>query len=190
MIFNIIWNVADELNMHRFFVLLLYLCSFYPLLSHENTNFIRFKNFTAEDKGFGSFHELKLWANYQMMEILPDDNSYGLSDGICQFVPNTGLEFFLTADSEKKRPVQLYLDIAIFRITNPGMKFPPHKLKIYINRKLKKTVEFGKMITSPVQVSIDPSELEHDKINVFLEPDVTKGKFWCIWDAFYSYEKL
>ena len=177
--------------MHRYLVIVLVLCSFYALIPHENTNFIKYRNFTADDSPVSGYHDLKIWANFQMMEVIPDNRAYGLSDGICRFVPKEGLDFLLTADPEKKRNIYLYLDFAVFRFINPNARFPQHKLNVYVNGKLKHTIVFGqKPLDSPLAVTVDPAELVYDKMTVFLQPDVTTGNFWCIWDSFYSYEKI
>lgn len=184
-------------------ILFLFLCNFLGLLSHENTNFIRFKNFQREERSpskseqekenssedIAGYNELKIWANYQMLDVLPDDPGYGLKDGICRFVPSSGVSFLLTANPEIKKKIHLFIDFAVFKPLSEYSAEMNHSLKILINGKIKKIYYFSIFSAkSPLMVDIDPSELDYDKLAIQLIPDTTPGKFWCIWDSYYSYE--
>ena len=111
---------------------------------------------------FAGFDELRRWANFQSMSLKIDSDKFGLRDGICRMIPTDGLSFYLTFDTSIKKPIYLYLDL--FDRKNPE--------------------------TNPYRITIDPVECPSGRINVTLIPDSTaNGRFWGIWDVFYSYVK-
>ena len=155
--------------------------------------FIKMINFTSLENTIGAnyatFQELKLWANYQMMELNPDHPGMGLKDGICRYIPEQGLSFQFTADPQIKRPVYIYLDMANYAFKKK-MAVPVRKLGIIVNGKRKSSIYFSQMakVTSPVRIDMDSAEMEFGRIQIRLLPDAASN-FWCIWDAYYSYEK-
>jgi hypothetical protein len=140
---------------------------------------------------FAGYHELKRWASFQNMTLEPDSKLGMIKDGICRMVPPSGLNFYLEADPEIKRKIYLFLDLTTY-INQNNKDMPLRSLKIIVGGKLKKTVNFQYKVAAenPVRIDLEPSDIEGEKINIRLEPSIaTGGRFWGIWDAFYSFQK-
>lgn len=138
-----------------------------------------------------TFDELRTWAKFQMLEIIPDSSLFGLKDGICRMIPEAGFSFFFTIDTSVKRTIYLYFDLTSYK-AHSNSTYPSRTLNIYVNGKLKERVTFQKerVFKNPVRVSLDPAESPGGRIDVKLVPDpTTYGRFWGIWDAFYSFER-
>ncbi len=138
-----------------------------------------------------SYDNLKIWANFQSLKILPDNPLYGLKDGICRTIPNEGLSFFLTADPNIKSTLYLYLDLTTYQPIGKERKFSLHELTVKINGKTKEIIkfEYDKIQKNPARIPVYPEEFPDGRIEIFLSPNYsTTGRFWGIWDTFYSYE--
>jgi hypothetical protein len=69
---------------------------------------------------------------------------------------------------------------------------PPRSLSIFINGRAKGKILFNykNSETNPYIISIDPVECPTGRIDITLIPDSSaNGRFWGIWDVFYSYSK-
>jgi hypothetical protein len=179
--------------MKRFLTLVFF--SFFSILPIENIAYKKSINFTnvgeKEKSGeYNGYAELSRWANHQMLYLLPDNPSFGIKDGICKIVPKEGLAFFLTIDPTIKNTVYLHLDLTTYKnIKNKD--YPIRYLNIYVSKQLKKTVYFNKGLVTknPTVLLLDPTDFSNGKIEVVLEADATQnGKFWGIWDAFYTFK--
>jgi len=147
------------------------------------------KSLAKED--FAGYHELKRWASFQNIQLQPDSNLGMIKDGICRMIPEEGLTFYLEADPEIKKNIYLYLDITTYENPNK-MNLPSRNLKVYVGGKLKKIIQFKQdhIEPNPARITVEPSDIQSGRINVRLEPTATMGgKFWGIWDAFYSFSK-
>ena len=165
----------------------------------EEENFKKFINFNHKgEKGeklqiedFAGFDELRRWALFQSLTLHPDNPKNGLKDGICRMIPKEGLDFYLNYNPIDKRRIYIYFDFTTY--SNLGNSNQPNRtLFIKINGKYKSKVIFTKdsIATNPHRVSIDPSEAPDGRINISLQPDsALSGRFWGIWDVFYSYAK-
>ncbi|MDX1961291.1 MAG: hypothetical protein SFU98_22170 [Leptospiraceae bacterium] len=169
------------------------------LLSSDEPSLKKSINFTQKSESgeslakedFAGYHELKRWASFQNIFLQPDNPMGMLKDGICRMIPETGLKFYLEAPVETKKKIYLFLDITTYENPN-NVNIPNRRLKVYIGGKLKTTILFqqGHVEENPARITLEPSDLKAGRINVFLEPDVTTGgRFWGIWDAFYSFSK-
>lgn len=138
-----------------------------------------------------SYDNLRVWANFQSLRIRPDDPAYGLKDGICRTIPRHGLAFFLTADPNIKSTLYVYLDLTTYE-TIGKKRYPSQTLEVKINNKRKSLIRFesGLVQKNPAVVPVDPEEFFDGRIEILLTPsDSITGRFWGIWDVFYSYEK-
>ncbi len=138
-----------------------------------------------------SFDNLRVWANFQSLKIQPDNPSYGLKDGLCRTIPMQGLTFFLTADPNIKSTLYLYLDLTTYEFIGQN-KFPPQTLEVKINNRKKEIIRFepGFSQRNPAVIAIYPEEFPDGRMDISLTPnDTATGRFWGIWDVFYSYEK-
>lgn len=159
---------------------------------HKNSlNFTSIGNTSLPPEAFGYYYQLRKWANFQKMKLHKDSRLGGISDGICRMIPSEGLEFFLEVPHNMKKKIFLYLDLTTYEAKEDS-KFPTRSLSILISGKQKKVVYFqpGAIAENPVEISLEPSDIQHNRINIKLIPDHTEGgKFWGIWDAFYSTKK-
>ena len=140
---------------------------------------------------FAGFDELRRWANFQSMSLKIDSDKFGLRDGICRMIPSDGLSFYLTFDTSIKKPIYLYLDLTTYEARD-NQSYPIRSLSVLINGKTKAKVLFDRKNpeTNPYRITIDPVECPSGRINVTLIPDSTaNGRFWGVWDVFYSYVK-
>jgi hypothetical protein len=140
---------------------------------------------------FMGYHELKRWASSQNIYLQPDSPLGAIKDGICRMIPETGLKFYLEAPIETKKKIYLYLDLTTYENLNKS-KVPPRSIKVYISGKLKKIIYFKEdhQEENPAIISLEPSDLQSGRINIFLDPSSTSGgRFWGIWDAFYTFTK-
>ncbi len=165
----------------------------------NETKLKKFINFTEKNEygeklnpeDYKTFGELKRWANFQNLSLLPDSPKYGLKDGIARIIPVEGLNFYLTHDSNIKKTIYVYFDFTTYQ--NIGNKDAPiRSLSIFVNDKQKSNVVFDKdkLEANPFRISIDPSEVSSGRINLKLVPDsLVAGRFFGIWDVFYSYSK-
>ena len=167
---------------------------------HSNeTKLKKFINFNEKNEygeklnqeDYKTFSELKRWANFQNLSLLPDSPKYGLKDGIARMIPVEGLEFYLTHDTDIKKTIYIYFDLTTYQ--NIGNKTAPiRSLSIFVNDKLKSKAIFDKekLESNPFRISIDPNEASSGRINIKLIPDALQaGRFFGIWDVFYSYAK-
>ncbi|MBE7412378.1 MAG: hypothetical protein L6Q54_12495 [Leptospiraceae bacterium] len=137
-----------------------------------------------------SYDNLKVWANFQSLKLLPDDPAYGLKDGICRSIPSEGLSFFLTADPTIKSTLYLYLDLTTYESIGKNTQ-SIQKLSVKINGKVKETIifDYAKTPKNPAKIPVFPEEFPDGRIEVFLSPNYSSvGRFWGIWDVFYSYK--
>jgi hypothetical protein len=176
--------------------LLLYLFPFL-LWGEEQKNLQSKINFTnvgvksplPEDYGY--YSELRKWANFQKMKLQKDSRRGEIHDGVCQMIPPTGFSFYLEAQKDIKKRIFLYLDLTTYS-SESNSNFPTRALHVYIGNKAKKVVYFrpGNTEENPAEIPIDPSDIERNRINIRLIPDHTEGgRFWGIWDAYYTTEK-
>ena len=184
----------------KFFILIsIILIGFSSIFTEENQVLKKSINFThLGEKGeklnredFATFDELRIWAKFQMLEIIPDNNLYSLKDGICRMIPEQGLIFFFTFDTSIKKTIYIYLDLTAYK-AHPNSSYPSKSLNIYLNDKFKSKVVFQKerLFQNPVRLTLDPAESSSGRIDVKIIPESTTfGRFWGIWDAFYSFEK-
>lgn len=190
-------NNSRETKMRNIVLLLFFLFNL-VLYSNEKEikKFINFdhkseKGETLNPEEFSGHNELKRWANYQSLYLKPDSPKYGLKDGICRMIPVEGLEFYLTFDPNDKRILYLYFDLTTYENINKS-KQPVRVLNIIINGKQKGKAIFDpkEISVNPLRIKIDPTEAPEGRINILLQPDATaNGRFWGIWDVFYSYSK-
>ncbi|MEM7182222.1 MAG: hypothetical protein AAF518_15005 [Spirochaetota bacterium] len=181
--------------MQVLWLLIFCLLTLNPLFSvqiHQYKNYINFNN--LEKKGnlpedFAGYTSLRRWANYQGLILQADSPLFGLKDGICRMVPSEGLDFQLDIDPLGKYRANLFLDLTSYSNMN-NKDYPVRFLKVYINQTLKKTVYFhrDREITNPVKIPLELVDYADGKIRVHLEPGTNLGRFWGIWDAFYTYQ--
>lgn len=179
-------------------IILLTLLLTNALLSKENDTYKKSINFTTLSQKEGiipsdymGYSELSRWASYQMLYLKPDSPIYGIKDGICRMVPTEGISFYLTIPPETKEKVYLYLDLTTYEKVG-NVTLPTRSLNIYVSKQLKKVVYFrtDKTEENPIMIPLDPIDFSSGKIEVNLSPDsTTSGRFWGIWDAFYSFQK-
>lgn len=155
-----------------------------------NFNFQEEKDIDLNPDDYAGYNELKQWANYQMLRLSPDNPIGGIKDGICRMIPPEGFSFFLTIDTENKKKVYLYLDLTTYQSVQET-NYPVRSLTIYINQKKRHTVYFNpkQKTKNPTMIEVDPTECLDGRVQVLLVPDSSHGKFWGIWDVFYSYVK-
>jgi len=169
------------------------------LTSEEVPPFKKSINFThLSEKGgklnpedFAGYDELRRWANFQSMSLRMDSEKYGLKDGICRMIPPSGLSFFLTIDTSIKKTIYLYLDLTTYESLN-NKTHPIRSISIQVNGRTKGKVFYDpkNSETNPYIIPIDPVECPSGRIDVTLIPDsAANGRFWGIWDVFYSYSK-
>ena len=196
-------NEDDRANTPMNYKLLIFLFSFLIFLSgisaDELPPFKKSIQFNHKgEKGeklnpedFAGFDELRRWANFQSMGLKMDSDKYGLKDGICRMIPTEGLSFYLTFDTSVKKPIYLYLDLTTYEAQD-NQSYPVRSLSVIVNGKTKAKILFDRknQETNPYRITIDPVECPSGRINVTLLPDSTaNGRFWGIWDVFYSYVK-
>jgi hypothetical protein len=177
---------------------ILFLLFVFSIFSEEE-NYKKYINFTQQgEKGeklqaeeFAGFDELRRWALFQSLTLHPDSPLNGLKDGICRMIPQEGLDFYLSYNPTDKRKIYIYFDLTTY--SNLGNSNQPDRtLFIKVNGRHKSKVIFSKTSTAnnPHRISIDPSEAPNGRINISLQPDsALTGRFWGIWDVFYSYAK-
>jgi hypothetical protein len=140
---------------------------------------------------FAGYDELRRWANFQSMSLRMDSDKYGLKDGICRMIPSKGLSFYLTFDTAVKKTIYLYLDLTTYDSLN-NQTYPIRTLSVLINGRTKGKITFDRKNSdaNPYMIPIDPVECPTGRLDVTLIPDSTaNGRFWGIWDVFYSYVK-
>lgn len=140
---------------------------------------------------FAGYDELRRWANFQSMSLRMDSDKYGIRDGICRMIPTKGFSFYLSFDTSIKKTLYLYLDLTTYEGLD-NQTYPVRSLTVLVNGKTKGKVIFDRKNseTNPYRISIDPVECPTGRIDVTLIPDSTaNGRFWGIWDVFYSYIK-
>jgi hypothetical protein len=123
--------------------------------------------------------------------LLPDSPKYGLKDGIARMIPIEGLEFYLTHDTNIKKTTYIYFDFTTYQSVN-NKTIPTRSLSIYVNDKFNSKVVFAKdkLEANPFRISVEPNESISGRINIKLIPDsIQTGRFFGIWDVFYSYAK-
>lgn len=159
---------------------------------HFNSiNFTSVGNKELPPEAFGYYYQLRKWANFQKMKLQKDSRLGGISDGICRMIPNEGLEFYLEVPPNLKKKIFLYLDFTTYEAESDS-KFPTRSLTILIKGKQKKIIYFqpGAVEENPTMIPIAPEDILDNKIYIKLIPDHTEGgRFWGIWDAFYSTKK-
>ncbi|XDD50806.1 hypothetical protein AB3N59_03135 [Leptospira sp. WS92.C1] len=198
---------------YRFVLIFLY-CTFTStgfLQSEENPKFKKFINFDhrGEDgaplhtEDFRTYAELSTWAIHNGMQLERDrpDSAPGagtgrLQSGLCRMIPEEGLRFYLTADPSRNEPLFVQLDLTQFTYTERPKGIKPRELKIFVNGVLKANVRFPGNSTSyssqfPVRFRVDPGELIQGRMDFRLLPNAGEiGRFWGIWDVFYSYRNF
>ena len=160
------------------------------LKKYINFNHLSEKSETLKPEDVCTYDNLKIWANFQSLKIIPDNPAYGLKDGICRTIPNEGLFFFLTADPSIKSTLYIYLDLTTYETLGPK-KHTPQELTVKINGKVKEIIKFNydKPQTNPKVLPVFSEEFPDGRNEVELIPNYsTTGRFWGIWDVFYSYE--
>lgn len=179
----------------------IFLAIFVIFLSHSlyankqdyksSLNFTSIGNTELPPEAFGYYYQLRKWANFQKMKLRKDSRLGGIADGICRMIPNEGLEFYLEVPTNLKKKGFLYLDFTTYE-AEADSKFPTRSLSILVKGKLKKIIYFqpGAIEENPIMIPIEPADILHNRIYIQLIPDHTEGgKFWGIWDAFYSTKK-
>lgn len=159
---------------------------------HQSKKFINFNNLgknNVPSEDYSGYAALRRWANFQGLQLNPDNGAFGIKDGICRMIPPGGLSFQMYIQANQHYKATLYLDLTNYQNIN-NYDYPPRHLKIYINRHLKKIVYFhrDKHTTNPVVIPLDIIDYADGIIIVRLEPGTTMGRFWGIWDAFYTYQ--
>lgn len=179
--------------MRKFFYFLILGLSL-PVFSGELARKLNFTSIGQKDlpkEAFGTYPELNTWALFQGMTLQRDSKMQGIHDGICRMIPNAGLKFYLESEKELHKKIFLYLDLTTYT-AKPDSRYPTRRLSVYIKGQLKKTVFFqpGLFQENPVEITVEPGLIEDGRINIELIPDYTEGgKFWGIWDAFYTFQK-
>ena len=179
--------------------ILFLICALYGLGANELPPFKKSINFNhLGEKGeklnpedFAGYDELRRWANFQSMSLKLDSNKYGIKDGICRMIPTNGFSFYLTFDTAIKKTIYLYLDLTTYE-SQDNQTYPIRSLSVLINGKTKGKVLFDRKNAeiNPYRIAIDPVECPTGRIDITLIPDSTaNGRFWGIWDVFYSYVK-
>lgn len=149
------------------------------------------KDGKVNSEDYCGFPELKRWALFEGLYLQPDHPLGGIKDGECRLIPQEGLQFYLEADRELDRRVYLYLDFTTYEARS-NKKYPVRNLQIYVKNKLRRSIQFhpSKVEENPIRIDLDRSDLDDSRIQIKLIPDYTEGgRFWGIWDAFYSFEK-
>ena len=106
-------------------------------------------------------------------------------------IPAKGLSFYLSFDTAIKKTIYLYLDLTTYEALN-NQTYPARSLSVLINGRTKAKVLFDRKNPeiNPYRIAIDPVECPTGRIDITLIPDSSaNGRFWGIWDAFYSYVK-
>lgn len=189
---------AKHFMKHKLFIILI-LSLLTALSADEIAPFKKSINFNHQsEKGeklnpedFAGYDELRRWANFQSMSLRMDSDKYGLKDGICRMVPSKGMSFYLTFDTAIKKTIYLYLDLTTYDSLN-NQTYPIRTLSVLINGRTKAKIVFDRKNSdvNPYMIPIDPVECPTGRIDVTLIPDSTaNGRFWGIWDVFYSYVK-
>ena len=185
------------MNFKFFFILLFFVVA--TLTAEETAPFKKSINFNHQsEKGeklnpedFAGYDELRRWANFQSMSLRMDSDKYGLKDGICRMIPAKRISFYLSFDTTVKKTIYLYLDLTTYEALN-NQTYPARSLSVLINGRTKAKVLFDRKNpeTNPYRIAIDPVECPTGRIDITLIPDSSaNGRFWGIWDAFYSYVK-
>lgn len=162
-----------------------------PFKKSINFNHLSEKGEKLNPEDFAGYDELRRWANFQSMSLRMDSNKFGLRDGICRMIPTKGFYFYLTFDTSIKRTIYLYLDLTTYE-TRGNETIPARSLSVLVNGKTKAKINFNpnKPETNPYIISIEPVECPTGRIDVTLIPDsMANGRFWGIWNVFYSYVK-
>lgn len=148
--------------------------------------------FNIEEGGlpedYATFSELHTWAMYQSYELEPDSNAYGIQDGVCRTIPETGLTFALWKKPDFLKPQSLYLDLTKYSISKRA-RFKSRSLTVYVNGIKKETIVVTKQksFENPVQIPLEANEYPDGYIRIELRPSSNEtGRFWGIWDAFVS----
>jgi hypothetical protein len=189
---------AKHFMKHKLFIILI-LSLLTALSADETAPFKKSIQFNHQsEKGeklnpedFAGYDELRRWANFQSMSLRMDSDKYGLKDGICRMIPSKGLSFYLTFDTAVKKTIYLYLDLTTYDSLN-NQTYPIRTLSVLINGRTKGKITFDRKNSdaNPYMIPIDPVECPTGRIDVTLIPDSTaNGRFWGIWDVFYSYVK-
>jgi hypothetical protein len=167
------------------------------IYSQEKLEVKKSINFTQKgEKGeklrpedFAGYGELNTWASQQSFRLFPDSNEFGLKDGICRMIPEEGLEFSLVYDRSMKTEIYLHLDLTTYEALE-NVNPPVRTLFVYVNGIQKKTVYFkkGHKEKNPLVIEVDPAISSDGIIRVKLLPASNSGggRFWGIWDAFYT----
>ncbi|PJZ68087.1 hypothetical protein CH373_03385 [Leptospira perolatii] len=187
--------------------------SYQGLGADENRKTKNYENFSLPMGGekyisedYRTYPELSVWALHNGMKLAPDrkDAAPGAGTGIlfdnqCRMIPVDGLEVLLVADPDRKDLLYIYLDLTLYQISSSSSALQKRELRIFVNGIEKERVRFPnqnlyqKSIYSrspPVRIEVDPAELVNGRMIVKLEPDPgDTGRFWGIWDIFYSYNK-
>jgi hypothetical protein len=145
----------------------------------------------SKPEDYAGYPELKRWALFEGLYLQPDSSIGGVRDGECRMISAEGLTFYLEVDKELSRKLYLYLDFTTYE-ARANKKYPIRTLQILVKNKHRKTIQFNpaKVEENPVRLELDRSDLENGRINIKLLPDIIEGgRFWGIWDAFYSFEK-
>jgi hypothetical protein len=184
--------------MSKVIPLFILLFSFGLLAQDEVKRIARFKMIEDRSQGvevkpedYAGYPELKRWALFEGLFLQPDHPLGGIKDGECRFIPNEGLSFYLEADKELKSKLYLYLDFTTYE-SRANKKYPVRTLQVYVKNRNRRTIEFNpnKIQENPIRIDLDRSDLDDGRINIKLVPDAIEGgRFWGIWDAFYSFEK-
>jgi hypothetical protein len=147
------------------------------------------KNLKTED--FSSFSELQRWALFQGLYLQPNHPKGGFLGPQCRMIPNEGYQFYLQVEKLTQRKLFLYLDITTYE-ARQNKTYPVRSLYIFINNKWRKTVRFipESVETNPILLEVDRRDIIDGRLTIKLLPEVEEGgKFWGIWDAFYTFEK-
>ena len=153
----------------------------------EDSN--RDKSLKGED--FATYPELQRWALFQGLFLYPNHPLGGLLSSSCRMIPASGLSFIVEVDESDHRKFFLYLDLTTYE-SRQNTKYPTRTMHILVNGKHRKTVRYVSGVTekNPVQLEIDRREVKDGRLYIKLQPDVEEGgRFWGVWDVFYSYEK-
>ena len=170
--------------MSKVIPLFILLFSFGLLAQDEVKRVARFKMIEDRSQGievkpedYAGYPELKRWALFEGLFLQPDHP--------------LGLSFYLEADKELKSKLYLYLDFTTYE-SRANKKYPVRTLQVYVKNRNRRTIEFNpnKIQENPIRIDLDRADLEDGRINIKLVPDAIEGgRFWGIWDAFYSFEK-
>lgn len=151
-----------------------------------------------------TWYELEKIAAAENRIILPDCGTAGLQDNIARWIPETGLEFTLKPESNRR--VFLYLDFVgmidqdMVTIADeqrcrparretilPGAKPGPYEwVEVFVNGNRKLIAYQGHDIgfTGPIAVPISRDEFRSGLIHVRIVPS---GRMLALWDVFLSH---